>query len=341
MEISVIAPKSDTPSRYIQRKICRPRNGSIPARDTRSRNSDMLIPLSSILSTVAKLHYLTRLSTIFILTDRPVFVNVDPMRVGLIQYEPRFGEAAANLEKVSGMISEMDADIVVLPELCFTGYTFTSRDEARSLAEAPGDGFISKHMRSLSTERDVGIVYGFAERDGDRLYNSCAFVRPDGAFDVYRKLHLYYYEKEWFDPGDKQLEIIEFRGCRVGMMICFDWFFPEVTRTLALLGAHLICHPSNLVMSYCQNSMITRCLENSVFAVTANRIGRETRGEFDFTFSGASQIVSNKGEILYRASIDKEAHGIADINFRASESKAVNSKNDLWLDRRPGFYRTG
>jgi predicted amidohydrolase len=278
---------------------------------------------------------------IFVLTRSALFVNVNPVRVGLIQYEPRFGEVAANMEKVSGMVSEVDADIVVLPELCFTGYTFTSREEARALAENPADGFISKQIRSLSAKLDRGVIYGFAELDGDRLYNSCAFVRPDGRLDIYRKLHLYYYEKEWFDPGDKQLEIIEFRGCRVGMMICFDWFFPEVTRTLALQGAHLICHPSNLVMSYCQNSMITRCLENSVFAVTANRTGREKRGRFDFAFSGASQIVSNKGEILYRASIDKDAIGIADIDFRASEDKAVNSKNDLWLDRRPGFYRMG
>jgi predicted amidohydrolase len=275
------------------------------------------------------------------LTGDPHFVNVDPVRVGLIQYDPRFGEVAANIERASEMISGMDVDIVVLPELCFTGYTFMSREEAGSLAEHPIDGFISKQMRSLSAALDTGIIYGFAERAGDRLYNSCAFVRPDGGLDIYRKLHLYYYEKEWFDPGDKQLEVIEFRGCKVGMMICFDWFFPEVTRTLALLGAHLICHPSNLVMSYCQNSMITRCLENSVFAVTANRIGRETRGEFDFSFSGASQIISNKGEILYRAAIDKEGHGIADINFRASENKLVNSKNDLLLDRRPGFYRMG
>ena len=124
-------------------------------------------------------------------------------------------------------------------------------------------------------------------------------------------------------------------------MICFDWFFPEVMRSLALMGAHLICHPVNLVMSFCPNSMITRCLENNVFAVTANRIGREKREKFDHLFTGTSQVVSSRGEIICRASPDKEEHGIADINFRETENKEINSKNDLWLDRRPEFYRMG
>lgn len=263
------------------------------------------------------------------------------MKVGYIQFKPEFGRVESNIEKASKIISEIDAELVVLPELCFSGYTFISKDEVVSMAESVEDGSILKRMRDLAVKFKKGIIYGFPENSDGKYFNSSAFVRPDGKVNVYRKLHLYYYEKEWFTPGDKQLEIINFRGCKIGMMICFDWFFPEVTRSLALMGAHLICHPVNLVMSSCPNSMITRCLENSVFAITANRTGVEKRGEFDHLFTGTSQIVSNRGDIIKRASADKEEPGVADINFRDSEDKEVNIKNDLWKDRRPEFYRMG
>ncbi len=263
------------------------------------------------------------------------------MKFGYIQFKPEFGEVEANFERASRMISEIDAELVVLPELCFSGYTFISKDEVGAIAESAEDGFTLKRIRKLAAECKKGIIYGFPEISGGEYYNSSAFVRPDGKVSVYRKLHLYYYEKELFAPGDKQLEIIDFHGCKVGMMICFDWFFPEVARSLALMGAHLICHPSNLVMSFCPESMKTRCLENHIFAITANRIGVEKRGEFDHSFTGTSQIVSNKGEIIKRASIDKEELGVADINFIDSENKEINSRNDLWKDRRPEFYRMG
>jgi predicted amidohydrolase len=145
-------------------------------------------------------------------------------------------------------------------------------------------------------------------------------------------------EKDWFLPGNKEPEIVEFRGCRLGMMICFDWIFPETARTLALKGAHIICHPANLVMPFCQSAMITRCLENRVFAMTANRIGEEARGGIVNRFTGQSQIISPSGNILYRALNNKDEVGFADINYRESEDKALNEKNNLWEDRRPRFY---
>lgn len=256
-----------------------------------------------------------------------------------MQFDPQFGQISANIDKAAFIMTSIDADLIVLPELCFSGYAFTSRAETASVAESVPDGFSMKRMKELSAGLGCGIVYGFPEMSDRRLYNSCAFVSPGADIQVYRKLHLYYYEKEWFDAGDKTLDVFEFRGCRIGMMICYDWIYPEVARTLALRGAHLICHPANLVMSYCQDSMITRCLENGIFAITANRIGIEARGDFNFEFTGQSQIMSARGDILYRASKNKEEYGVADINFRASENKAINLKNNLWEDRRTEFYR--
>ena len=110
-------------------------------------------------------------------------------------------------------------------------------------------------------------------------------------------------------------------------------------RTLALKGANLICHPANLVMSYCQRSMKVRSLENVVYSITSNRIGREKRGNFDFEFTGGTQILDIRGEILFQASTDKEEIGFADIDIQKSQNKRVNDKNDLFDDRRVEFYR--
>jgi predicted amidohydrolase len=261
------------------------------------------------------------------------------MIVALVQFRPEFGNIKRNIDKAFSMMENVDADLFVLPELCFSGYTFTSREEASSLSEPAADGFTVNQIVDFSSRKNAAIVYGFPEKDDDSLYNSCSFISPDGEIHTYRKLHLYYYENEWFSPGNIPLNVLEYRGGKLGMMICFDWIFPEVCRTLALKGAQLICHPSNLVMSFCQQSMITRCLENRIFSITANRTGREKRGKFEFDFTGASRIVSPSGEVLYQGSIDKDEIGIADIDLEKSNNKKVNFKNDLWMDRRPEFYR--
>jgi len=261
------------------------------------------------------------------------------MRVVAVQFQPEFGNIQGNIDKAYSMIENIEADLFVLPELCFTGYTFTSKEEALGLSESAKEGFTLNQIREFASRKGAGIIYGFPENDEGTLYNSCIMVTPEEETYLYRKLHLYYYEKDWFTPGNLPLSVFDFRGGRIGMMICFDWYFPETCRTLALRGAQLICHPSNLVMSFCQQSMITRCLENAVFSVTANRIGREKRGDFDFHFTGKSRIVTPKGEVLYSGSEDKEEIGIADINLQESDNKKVNFKNDLWADRRPEFYR--
>ena len=122
-------------------------------------------------------------------------------------------------------------------------------------------------------------------------------------------------------------------------MICFDWYYPEAARTLALKGAEIIAHPSNLVLPNCPDSMVTRCLENRVFSVTANRIGSEARGGKDrLTFIGLSEIVSPRGQILHRAPRDREEVTIVEIDPEEARQKTLNSYNDLLRDRRPAMY---
>ena len=121
--------------------------------------------------------------------------------------------------------------------------------------------------------------------------------------------------------------------------VCFDWFFPEAMRVLALKGAQVICHPSNLVMPYCQDAMRTRSLENKVFSVTANRIGTEKRGSFSLSFTGRSQIVNPEGKVLAHAGERSESLKIVEIDLEEANNKSINPNNDLFKDRKIAFYK--
>ena len=191
-----------------------------------------------------------------------------------------------------------------------------------------------------ATESDANaIAAGLAEKDKDRFYNSAVLTGPDGFIGVYRKTHLYFEEKLYFTPGDTGFMVWDTKICRIGIMICFDWFFPESMRSLSLLGAEVIAHPSNLVMPFCPDAMPTRCLENRVYAVTANRIGIEDRKEGQpLTFIGKSEIVSPRGKILVRAPEDEEGLFFADIDPKTAKNKELNPFNDVLKDRRPDKY---
>ena len=122
-------------------------------------------------------------------------------------------------------------------------------------------------------------------------------------------------------------------------MICFDWFFPESARILALKGADIICHPANLVLPYCQDAMITRCLENRIYVVTANRTGEEQRNGKKWLYTGKSQITSPDARILYRAAEESDEVGVIDIDVQLARNKRLNKYNDLFAERRVELYQ--
>ena len=260
------------------------------------------------------------------------------MKIGYIQTNPIFGKKEKNFQEITKLTTDLKADLIVLPELFATGYTFISKEEALSLAEDL-NGKTSHFLVKLAKDTGAVIIGGFAENTGKKIYNSAMIVTNEGVVGTYRKIHLYYKEKLWFSPGDKPLKVFKVNGVNIGIMICFDWIFPETARTLSLLGADIIAHPANLVLPYCQKAMVTRCIENRLYAVTANRIGREKRGEDDFKFTGGSQITSYDGSILSRAPVDKSFIEFIEINIKHARKKNLNDYNNLLGDRRKEFYQ--
>jgi 5-aminopentanamidase len=260
------------------------------------------------------------------------------MNLAVVQTDPVFGAKEQNLDAAIRSMNGTQADLYVLPELFATGYNFASADEVAACAEKFDTGLTFDLMRRFVVEHRCSIVFGFAEVDNGAYYNSSALLNADGTSALYRKIHLFDREKLFFAPGNLGFSVHETPCGNIGMMICFDWYFPESARTLALRGAQIIAHPSNLVLPNCPNAMPVRSLENRVFAATANRVGTEDRGVSALTFIGQSQITSPQGIILHRCSSTAPEVGISEIEPAAADNKYATGVNHLLFDRRPEFY---
>ena len=252
----------------------------------------------------------------------------------------------SNLDDLDARVGECKADLIVLPELFATGYFFSSTEQAHALSEDVPNGPTTQRLERWSRTTGATIVAGIAERDGDDLYNSAVVVTPHGWLGTYRKTHLFYEETLHFTPGDSGFKVWTVRdrrgrSYRLGVMVCFDWFFPEAARSLALAGADVIAHPSNLVLPHCPDAMRFRALENGVFTATANRIGTESNGKEDLTFIGRSVICAPDATVLAEASTNTEALILAEINPLVSRDSGLNAYNDRRASRRPELYRLG
>lgn len=272
------------------------------------------------------------------------------MRVGLFQFAPRHGDVRANLDRIAQALSAAEADLIVLPELCTTGYIFASRSELAALSEPVPGGPACDAMAALSRNRNATIVWGMAQSAGERIFNSAVMVTPQGEYHIYHKAHLFVDEKDLFDRGDSPFPVFDLppvirhsdlvirHSTKVGLLVCFDHFFPEAARSLALRGAQVICHPSNLVLEYAHTNSITRAVENRVFWVLANRTGSETLGDKTLAFNGRSQIVAPSGRLLACAGPASDELLIVEIDPAEALDKKVTPKNDLFLDRRTDLY---
>ncbi|NIF30096.1 hydratase [Pantoea sp. Tr-811] len=277
---------------------------------------------------------------------------VSPVRIAVIQYDPQVGlkHTRGNLNKglllAQRAVSE-GANLIVLPELANTGYTFHTRAEAYAHAE-PLDGSSSlQAWESFAREQQVYLAAGFAERDGLKLYDSAVLFGPEGRLGLYRKAHLWNQEKLWFTPGNLGFPVFETPIGRIGLMICWDIWFPEVPRLMASQGADIICSLNNWVWTppplfdasgRCMASYLTMTAAhvNNLYIAAANRIGSERGGRF----LGCSLIAGTHGwPIGEVAGAEQECIVYADVDLSTARSAPIwNNLNDLPRDRRTDLY---
>lgn len=266
------------------------------------------------------------------------------MKISYVQFNPTFGKREQNLHKVDKLIGGVVSDLVVIPELFTSGYFFPSSGEARRMAESIPEGPTTSRLEQWARSLDATLVAGLPEQVGETLYNSAVVVSPSGYEVTYRKLHLYYEEKLHFAPGKARPPVVTLTASdqttyRLGVMICFDWYYPEVARTLALQGADIIAHPSNLVRKNCPRAMPIRALENHVYTITANRYGRESNGSEKLTFIGQSLICDPQGEVLARADRTGDEVATVEIDPAQARDRQLTAHNDLFSDRVPTGYK--
>lgn len=254
------------------------------------------------------------------------------MRVGFYQFSPKLGDISYNLRKIEARLSRVkNLDLIVLPELCNSGYNFKNKKEALELSEPIPLGKSTQSWIKLCRKKNFSLVAGINEFERGKIYNTAVLIGSSGYLGKFRKLHLFLNEKKYFQPGNLGLPLFKIEGVKIGILICFDWQFPEAWRILALKGAQIICHPSNLVIPELSFRVLQgHALVNRVFVITANRIGNE-RG---LKFIGNSTIWNTKGEILAQAGPNRDEIKIVDVNPSQAKQKQVTPLNHIFQDMR-------
>jgi len=268
--------------------------------------------------------------------------------VAVCQLGLAVGEVESNRAAAAGAVvaaAGQGAELVVLPELCDSGYVFTGEAEARTLATRAADSPTLREWQALAAGYRTTIAGGFCELGEDGLlYNSAALIGPGGVLAVYRKAHLWDAEKLVFTPGDAPPPVVDLPFGRVGLMICYDLEFPEWVRLAALAGADLIAAPVNWpampVPADERPCDVVRvqadaCV-NGVFIAVADRC----RVERGVSWVGGTVIVGPDGYPLAGpATADEPAILVASCELARARNKQVSAHNDVFADRRPLLYR--
>lgn len=259
------------------------------------------------------------------------------MKIGVVQFRPELFKVEKNLQTALNLAKKFDGDLLIFPELAFSGYLFSSKKEVEGVSKF--NSLVEKKWADFSKEKNCAVIFGYPERSNEIFYNSSMFIFPSGEKRIYRKTHLFFEEKKFFNPGNSGFFVEEFRDVKIGLAICFDWFFPESFRILTLMGADLIAHSSNLVMPYCQDSNVYASLQNRVYIATANRWGKDENHGKNLEFTGKSQITDPNGRVIAKALESGNALLETEINTSLSRDKRINAFNDIFEDRRPDFYQ--
>jgi len=275
-------------------------------------------------------------------------VMPDTLRVACCQTAPDVEDPAASAAGARAALRdavEAGAQIVLLPELAHSGYIFRSAEEARAVA-VPADGELLAGWAQEAARGDAVVIGGFCELAEDgRVFNSAAIVDGEGVVAVYRKLHLWNDEASWFTPGEEPAPVVDTRHGRIGLGVCYDIEFPELTRGLALAGAELIALPTNWPREQVSPAgeptphLLARATAylSHVFVAVCDRGGEERGGGFQ----GASVIAAPDGAMLAAAEPGAGVQTlVADCHLDAARDKRRGPRNDALGDRRPEHYVT-
>lgn len=250
------------------------------------------------------------------------------MKIAGYQMQSMTGDVEANLDKIAkaaARAAEQGARLLIAPELAINGYgAAEALVETAVSAQSPTMARLSE----MAARNGLTIVAGFAESDGDAIYNSAVLTDGSGEFAVYRKSHLYGpYERRWFSVEEPRAILADVDGMRVGMLICYDVEFPENVRRLAKAGVDLVVVPTALPIgwsgSFIAEHMIrVRAFENQVFVAYINHCGADR----NFAYAGRSHIAAPDGSLLAEAPADEEALFFAEIVTSAfDQSRAENT----------------
>lgn len=259
------------------------------------------------------------------------------------------------LKKADRLVREaakQGAKIILLQELFETPYfcqkhDFTYMDLCTTLEENPA----VNHFKEVAKELDVVIPVSFFERAGNTAFNTIAVIDADGTvLGKYRKTHIPdgmpYAEKFFFTPGDTGFKVWKTKYVNIGVGICWDQWFPEAARCMALMGAELLLYPTAIgsepVLQKDSRPHWQRCMQGHAAAnimpvIASNRIGKEVQGDSEMTFYGSSFIADETGEIVAQA--DRETEGVITAEFDLDEIAKTRREWGVFRDRRPEMYQ--
>jgi len=219
------------------------------------------------------------------------------MKIGFFQFDVVYGDKQANLDKVTQALLQDDFDLILLPELFSTGSIFLSVQHVHDFAEVVPEGETTQRLIALAQSKSAYIVAGIIEREGEHCYNSAVIVGPNGFIGTHRKVNLASSDLRFFSAGE-QFNVFEILGRKVGVLLCYDIWFPQAAQTLVEQGVDIILNPSNFCGEDSVAVITQQAKVSGVYTIAANRLGMDHDMGTGVKFIGASLIISPKGEVL-------------------------------------------
>ena len=245
------------------------------------------------------------------------------MRVGFLQYDVSHN-IDENFRYLETNLSKQNCELLLLPELSLCGYLFQNREALRVYAEAVPAGAATQLMLALSKAYDCTIIFGLAEKENESIYNTAVIASKGRYIGKYRKIHLSDFEKKLFDRGSGNA-VFEVDGLRIGVQICVDLWFPEISREQIRMDADILCVLANFGGETTYHISQIRAIENLTPLVLCNRVGAESIPGMDADFLGKSTVLDASGRQLCAAPAGEAYFGFADLPIQPVKGNVICS----------------